>query len=635
MHSFNQELTKEEIKRLEELSRLCRGDVIKMTSIAGSGHPGGSMSSLEIYLTLFSCANVSPDTIDDPQRDRIVISHGHTSPGLYACLARLGFVGVEDVLTTFRRIDSPYEGHIEQHVPGIEWTTGNLGQGLSAGCGVALASQLGKYKFNTFVAMSDAEQAKGQVAEARRFARKYNLNNLTVLIDYNHTQISGRTDDVMPVHIKENYRADGWKVIEIPGHKPVEIHHAVRTALADSENPYVVICNTIIGHGVSFMEGKAEYHGRALTREEYQKAFKELKIDDDIDTLLSERKTRKVRTHRRRHVPVSKIIVGEPKVYTETVHPRAVFGTVLEEIAQINPKNTLAVFDCDLCDSVKTTQFAKVRPGNFFEAGVSEHNTATVAGALSLYGFVTVWADFGVFAIDEVYNQLRLNDINNTNVKIIATHLGYNVGPDGKTHHCIDYLGLLRNLPGFRFVMPGDPNQADHMTRYVLSQPGNWVMGLTRSKLPSVTRENGELFFNNTYRFTYGALDVVRHGDDCTIFTMGAFLHQAISASEKLREIGIRAGVYNISSPCDIDRKKVCNAAKTGLLVTYEDHVITSGIGCTISQIICEERIKADVQKIGITQYGGSDNADVLYKRNALDVDSLVQIVKKHPKFHS
>jgi transketolase len=635
MHSFNNELSKEEIQHLEELSRHCRGDIIKMTSIAGSGHPGGSMSSLEIYLTLFSCANISPDTIDDPQRDRIVISHGHTSPGLYACLARLGFIDVEDVLITFRRIDSPYEGHIEQQVPGIEWTTGNLGQGLSAGCGAALASQLGKYKFNTFVAMSDAEQAKGQVAEARRFARKYNLNDLTVLIDYNHTQISGRTDDIMPVHIKENYCADGWKVIEVSGHKPAEIHRAVKTALGDSENPYVIICNTIIGHGVSFMQGKAEYHGRALTREEYQKALKELKIDDDIDTLLSERKTRKVTAHRRQDSSVPKIIVGEHKVYTETVHPRSVFGNALAEIAQINPKNTIVVFDCDLCDSVKTTKFAKVRPENFFEAGVSEHNTATVAGALSLYGFVTVWADFGVFAIDEVYNQLRLNDINNTNVKIIATHLGFNVGPDGKTHHCIDYLGLLRNLPGFRFVIPGDPNQADHMTRYVLSQPGNWVLGLTRSKLPPVTHENGELFFDSNYSFTYGALDVIRQGADCTIFTMGALLQQAITASEKLKETGIRAGVYNISSPCSIDREKVCNAAKTGLLITYEDHIITSGIGCTISQIIGEERMTADVQKIGITQYGGSDEADVLYKRNALDADSLVQAIKKHPKVHS
>ncbi len=112
---------------------------------------------------------------------------------------------------------------------------------------------------------------------------------------------------------------------------------------------------------------------------------------------------------------------------------------------------------------------------------MSEHTTATIAGAVSINGIITIWADFGVFGIDEVYNQLRLNDINNTNLKIFATHLGLNVGPDGKTHHCIDYLGLLRNLFGFKVVIPADPNQTEHVVRYVLKQPGNWMIGVGRT----------------------------------------------------------------------------------------------------------------------------------------------------------
>lgn len=634
MYGFDQEITKKEIQHLKELSRLCRGDIIKMTTIAGSGHPGGSMSSIDIYLTLFSGADISPGNVDDPGRDRIIISHGHTSPGLYACLARLGFVDLEDVLITFRKIDSPYEGHVAQHVPGVEWSTGNLGQGLSAGCGFALASKLGKFKFNAFVAMSDAEQAKGQVSEARRFARKYNLSNLTVIIDYNHTQISGRTDDVMPVNIKENYLADGWKVLEVPGHDPSEIHKAVRKALADTENPYAIICNTVIGYGVSFMENKAEYHGRALTREECQKALTELEIEDDVDTLSKERKTRKVRRSNRKKIPVPTITIGKPKIYNEITHPRVVFGNVLEEVAKINPKNIITVFDCDLRDSVKTNKFAKINPENFFEAGVSEHNTATVAGALSVNGFVTVWADFGIFAIDEVFNQLRLNDINNTNLKVVATHLGYNVGPDGKTHHCIDYIGLLKNLPGFKFMMPGDPNQADHITRYMLTQPGNHVLGLTRSKLPPMKGEGGEIFFNEQYTFEYGNIDIIRDGDDCAIITMGALLHQAVLAHEKLKEASIGARIYNISSPLNITREKIAEAAKTGLIITYEDHIITSGIGSLIAQIIAEENIQTKFVRVGITLYGESDTADVLYKKHSLDADSLVLTIKKHLKFH-
>ena len=624
---FQQKITDQEIKSLENLSRLCRGDIIKMTTIAGSGHPGGSMSSIDIYLTLFSFANITPKNFDDPKRDRIIASHGHTSPGLYSCLARLGYFDIEEVLIGFRKIDSPYEGHIERQVPGVEWSTGNLGQGLSAGCGFALASKLGNFKYNTFVVMSDAEQAKGQVAEARRFAHKYNLNNLTVLIDYNHIQISGRTEDVMPVNIKENYLADGWKVLEVPGHNFSKIYEAIRKALADSENPYAIICQTIIGKGVSFMEEKCDYHGRALTKEECQKALAELGIEDDIE-LLKKNEIKEVKTYNRKEIPPPKLKIGKSKIYDDTTHPRVVWGNVLEEIAKINSKSLIAVFDCDLTESVKTLNFAKNNPENFFEAGVSEHTTATITGALSINGILAIWADFGVFAIDEVFNQLRLNDINNTNLKIVATHLGYNVGPDGKTHHCIDYIGVLRNLFGFKLVVPSDPNQTDRVTRYILNQPGNWVMGLTRTKLPVVKAEDDKIFFSEDYEFEYGKIDIIRDGKDCAIFTFGPMLHQALSVWDRLNHDGISARIYNISSPFKIDIERIVEAAKTNLIITYEDHIVTSGIGSVIGQIFAEHNISTKFVKIGITQHGGSDKPDVLYKKYRLDADSLVEIIK-------
>ena len=632
MHNFNRKITSEEIKRLEKLSQLCRGDVIKMITVAGSGHPGGSMSSIDIYLTIFSFANITSKNFDDPQRDRVIVSHGHTSPGVYSCLAHLDFFDRDDVLVHFRQIDSPYEGHIEHQVPGVEWSTGNLGQGLSAGCGFAVASRLSKSKFNTFVVMSDAEQAKGQVAEARRFARKYNLNDLTVIIDYNHTQISGCTDDVMPVNIKENYLADGWKVLEMSGHDFNEIHQALGQALSDTENPYAIIGHTIIGHGVSFMENKAEYHGRPLTREECGRALAELGVEDDLDKLLKKRGTKRIARHIRRPIQVPQVDTGRPRIYNEATHPRDVFGNVLEEVAKINPKNSIAVFDCDLCDSVKVNKFAAVQPENFFEAGVSEHTTATIAGALSINGILTIWADFGVFAIDEVYNQLRLNDINNTNLKVVATHLGYNVGPDGKTHQCIDYIGLLRNLFGFKLVIPGDPNQADRIIRFILNQPGNYVIGLTRTKLPIIKTENGAIYFNETYQYQYGKIDLVRDGPDCALFTSGPMLGNSLVVWEKLKEDGISAAIYNVSAPFHIDDKDIMRAAKTNLIVTYEDHVITSGIGSLIANIIAEKKIKTNFIKIGVTQYGGSDNPEILYKKYGLDIDSVVQLIKENRK---
>ncbi|MBE0433491.1 transketolase [candidate division WOR-3 bacterium] len=633
MHGFTKDITDKEIEDLKEKARHCRGDIITMTTVAGSGHPGGSMSSIDIYLTLFANARVSPEGARDPKRDRILVSHGHTSPGLYACLARLGFIDPEDLLSSFRKADSPYEGHIERNVPGVEWTTGNLGQGLSAGCGFALAARLTGLGYKTFVVMSDGEQAKGQVAEARRFARKYDLTDLTVLIDNNHIQISGRTEEIMPVNIKQNYLADGWRTLEVSGHDHRAIHGAIRQALADKEYPYVIIAETVIGKGVSFMEHQREYHGRALTGEESGRALRELGFDNDIAGIARSRSARRVRqyAHDEGRVPaegrVAKIDAGAPKTYDNDTHPRAVFGSVLAEVAALNPEVPMAVLDCDLAESVKSNEFARVRPGNFFQAGVSEHTTATIAGALSVNGVLSVWADFGVFAIDEVYNQLRLNDINHTHLKICATHLGYNVGPDGKTHHCIDYIGLLRNLFGFKLVIPGDPNQTDHVVRYVLQQPGNYVIGLGRTKLPAVRTASGELLFGARYQFEYGKADLIRPGDDCAILTFGPLLPLAIAAHARLKETGIGARVYNVACPLHIDPQTIHDAAQTKLVVTYEDHNADTGLGSIVARSLARERIDTRLVSMGISQYGASDEAEVLYRNYGMDADSLVETI--------
>ncbi len=197
-------LSGRDLNELERLAKVCRGDIVKMTTVANSGHPGGSMSSIDIFLSIYSQARINPDDPYNSLRDRVIVSHGHTSPGVYAALGRLGFLDIDEAIAGFRHAGSIYEGHITRGIPGVEWTTGNLGQGLSAGVGMALASKLTGKDFRVFVSMSDAEQAKGQVAEARRTAAKYDLNNLVVVIDYNDAQISGKASEIMYVDIKAN-----------------------------------------------------------------------------------------------------------------------------------------------------------------------------------------------------------------------------------------------------------------------------------------------------------------------------------------------------------------------------------------------------------------------------------------------
>ncbi len=520
-------LDKKSLEKLSELARLARGDILKMTTLAGSGHPGGSMSSIDFYLVLYSYANVDPRSPSDPNRDRIVISHGHTSPGVYAALGRVGFFPIEAAIAAFRKAGSPFEGHVEKGIPGVEWNTGNLGQGLSAGCGFALGAKILKKEFHVFVAMGCGEQQKGQISEARRFAVKYSLDNLTAIIDFNCRQISGVTQEIMPQDIVRNFESDGWRVIEADGHQSQEIYTAFRQA-ALSKHPTLILAHTTMGKGVSFMEGKEEFHGKALTLEEYKKAIRELGVEDDLD------RYRRIQdwgtpsfAGRKYLVPSPSIQIGSPKNYEKDrkLDNRSAFGNALVDIAKASVQGDsplpMAVFDCDLASSVKTAAFGKQFPDHFFQGGIQEHNTATVAGAISTLGLLSFFADFGVFGVDETYNQHRLNDINETNLKLICTHNGLDVGEDGKTHQCIDYIGVMQNLFGYKTIVPADPNQTDRVTRYVAKTHGNFVVIMGRSFIPILLTEKGTPLFGNPYEFRYGHADLVRDGKDAAILTMG------------------------------------------------------------------------------------------------------------------
>lgn len=626
-------LDKQTIAVLERLGTLARGDILKMTTLAESGHPGGSLSSVDIYLILYSSANIDPKNPYSPDRDRIIVSHGHTSPAAYAVLGRLSFFEVNVAISTYRRINSVFEGHVDKAVPGIEWTTGNLGQGLSVGCSFALANKLKGKENQIFIAMSDGEQTKGQVAEARRFAKKYKLNNITVIIDYNGFQINGPIYEVMPQHIKENYLADGWKVLEIDGHNFQDIYRALREAVETRDIPVAILAHTVLGKGVSFMENKVEFHGKPLLREQCQLALSELGLKDDLEYYLSQHNKIGRISYKERPVETVHLDVGSPHTYTkeDKLDNRTAFGEVMKDLAKLNCarrySSSIAVLDCDLANSVRTDGFANVCPKNFFQAGVQEHNAATIAGTLSTQGILTFFADYGVFGIDETYNQHRLNDINNTNLKLVCTHCGLDVGPDGKTHQCIDYIGIINNLYGYKIIIPADPNHTDRVIRYIALQPGNFLIGMGRSKLPIILTKEGKPFFGKAYRFQYGKIDVVRKGDQATIIAMGNMLHRAIEAWEKLAEKNYRVRILNLSCLSEVDTKVIKEGAETGIIVTYEDHNIKTGMGNIVANVIAENSLRVRFVKMGITAYGTSGKPKELFKAQGLDINTLIGVV--------
>ena len=618
------------VAELQERARRLRGAILTMTTLAASGHPGGSMSSLEAYLVLYHFASLDPARPRWEDRDRIVVSHGHTSPGVYCALADAGFFSLDDAVAHFRQAGSVFEGHVERSVPGVEWGTGNLGQGLSAGVGFSLASRLTRRGYRTFVAMSDGEQHKGQVAEARRLAVKEGLTDLTVVVDLNGIQISGRTADVMPVSIAEGFSADGWGVIEVDGHDVAALYRAVASALADTTRPVAVLAHTVIGKGVSFMEGQAEYHGRGLTAEEYVRAMAELGLEPGLELAQERRRgvTLTPALHSRRGPHA--LSQGESRTYTreKDTDTRSAWGAARADLAAANPDVPMAVVDCDLATSVKTSAFASARPAGFVQAGVGEHNAAAVAGALSISDVVTFFSDFGVFGIDEVYNQQRLNDINEADVVVAVTHCGLDVGEDGKTHQCLDYVGALRTMFGWKVIVPADPNQTDRAVRAAAAMPGCVAIAMGRSRSPVILDVHGEPLFGGQYTFEYGRSVWAREGTDGVIVTMGTVAGACVDAADLLAEHGVTVGVCIASSPLALDDESMSRVAAAPWALVVEDHGWRSGLWASVIEWAALAGTPITAVPHGVDGYQSSGTAPDLLARAGLDVAGITARVR-------
>ncbi len=266
------------IKDLKLMANTLRQQVIKMTYEAGSGHPGGSLGMADVFTALyFNYANLDPKKPNWENRDRIILSNGHICPIQYSAMAEAGFFPVKELLT-FRKIGSRLQGHPHnKSLPGIENSSGQLGQGLSIACGMALARNLDRKKYRVFCLMSDGEHDEGETWEAILFAAKNKLK-IVSLIDRNGIQLSGFTEKIMPLKsLAEKYDAFGWKTIDIDGNDIGKILEALRDAEKIS-GPVAIICQTMMGRGVSFMQDNYEWHGKAPNREEADRALRELEV---------------------------------------------------------------------------------------------------------------------------------------------------------------------------------------------------------------------------------------------------------------------------------------------------------------------------------------------------------------------
>ena len=272
------ELNKTDVAELKEKAAEIRRTFINMIHAAGSGHAGGSLSATDILTLLYyRRLNVNPDMPDDPDRDRLVLSKGHACPVLYAILADKGFFAKEE-LGTFRQFHSILQGHPDKNkVPGIEISSGSLGMGISFGLGTALGARLSEKNYRTYVITGCGELNEGQNWEAFMSAAKFKLENLTVIVDYNKVQLDGTNDEVMPMgDLKAKISSFDWNVVECDGHDFESIANALNEAESCKGKPTAILAHTVKGKGVSFMEGKSEWHGKTIDDVSYKMAMKEL-----------------------------------------------------------------------------------------------------------------------------------------------------------------------------------------------------------------------------------------------------------------------------------------------------------------------------------------------------------------------
>lgn len=647
--NLGEPLNEEHISFLQTLSTACRRSIIEMVSNAQSGHPGGSLSVID-YLSLLYAFVISRSN------EPVVVSNGHVSPAVYAILGELGVVDKERAIKLFRKPSDVFEGHVNRRVRGVHYSTGPLGVGSSVASAFALGNHLKKSPESVYLLMGDGEQQEGQAYEMMNFASKYALSNLVLFIDYNKLQLSASLDAIMPTNIAGHYRAAGWEVIEVDGHDYQAMWNALSRAKAmqmvsgvdgtsgEGGKPVCLIAHTIMGKGVSFMEaeadaGKSSWHGNATNKELTEKALSELIVDEAgakniADFLGGFGGNLKEKIFSYDFVKNGSAIegfnAGTPKDYPvgkELFDCRGAYGNALTDLAGLN-MNVIAM-TADLAGSVKTDGVKKAFPERHIECGIAEQHMVSAAGGLSLRGFIPFCSTFGAFMTSRAKDQARVNDINETNAKMVSTHCGLSVGEDGPTHQAIDDIGSFMGFFNTSIFEPADANQCDRIIRRVASIYGNVYVRMGRSKLPILTAEDGSAFFGGAYEFKIGKADVLRSGKDITIVASGPMVTRALEVRDALAGT-IDVEIVVVSSLKPFDTETVAKSAKkTGAVLTIEDHEPHIGLGMLTTAALKEEDVNVPLSTMGVRGYQLSGTADELYEEAGLGMKDITKEVEK------
>lgn len=605
------------VDELIESANLMRGYDLVSLCAAGSGHAGGTLSVMDLAAALYlKVANHDPKNPEWKDRDRIIWSAGHKAPSLYLGLGFAGFFDPAEVVT-LRKLGSPFQGHPHWlKLPGVEVSTGSLGQGLSIAVGVALAAKLNKQSYKTFCIMGDGEQQEGQIWEAAMEANHHNLNNLIGIIDCNHLQIDGGVSEVMKIDsLEQKYWGFGWEVMTVNGHDMREILHAFSKASNGVGKPVLIIAETVKGKGVSFMENIAGWHGKVPSYDEMIRGLNELGIAGKIpfDKLLDRAKVFQQGADKTlaKKMPVFSRSFWwneSDKMKVKMEPTRKGFG---QSLAENGDDERIVCLGLDISGSITINEFYLNKPDRkkrWLSMGIAEQSATSVAAGLAREGKIPVFGTYATFAAARNLDQIRTSICyGNFNVLIAGAHGGVSVGPDGATHQALEDLFAMMGLPNMSVVVPCDAIETKKATDLLLlKHAGPKYLRFAREATPIVT--------NATTPFVFGKANVIRlknetdnfaeaftttisteyedGGEDCSIIACGPMVPEAMRAAYILhKEHGYKVRIINMHTLKPIDEEAIIRAAKeTGVVITAEEHQI-GALAWRVSGIItdCEK----------------------------------------------
>ncbi len=602
---------------LEKLARLIRYFSLVSTTEAGSGHPTSSLSATDLMTGLLFGGTFRFDTDQPlhPNNDRLIFSKGHASPLFYAIWAAAGAI-TEQELMTLRKFGSPLEGHPTVAFRYTEASTGSLGQGLSIGVGMALnAKYLDKLSYRTYVLLGDSEMAEGSVWEAMEIAEHYKLNNLVGIIDVNRLGQRGETMYGHDLAVYEKkVSAFAWEPISIDGHSLPDVLWAYEKALQIQDRPVMIIARTIKGKGVSFIEDKNGWHGKALKKEELARALGELgPVDKKVRGRISKPEDLK---------PVAKAPQQIRAVsYTgdKPVATRHAYGSALARIFPRFPE--MVVLDGEVSNSTFSEIFKSVHPDRFFEMYIAEQNMMGAALGLSIRGRIPFVSTFAAF-MTRAFDQIRMSPYSNANIKFCGSHAGVSIGEDGSSQMGLEDLALFRAVLNSVVLYPSDAVATEKLVEEAAKHRGIVYIRTTRKDTP--------IIYRNAEAFRIGGSKVLKsnEADAAAIVAAGITLHEALKAYEELKSQGIFIRVIDLYSVKPIDTATLVQAADdTGAIMTVEDHFAEGGIAEAVLSALAGRG--APVYSLAVRKMPKSGKPDELLDNEEISKNAIVKKVKE------